>query len=139
LKRFLIGAALAMLLVAPGVRAQQQPSASDYPMDTVLSARATLIARYVQSLKVARGVAVCGETDLLTGETHTFLTIYVWRDAVPNFLKDFLNFTTPIKPGASELGVDGIPVVVVLVGSEPKIEKEPNGTPPQRVLPSRKA
>jgi hypothetical protein len=136
--RFLIGAVLALLLAAPGVAQQPpQPPQPDYPMAAVLAARASLIQRYVQSLKVARGVAVCGETDLLTGEDHTFLTVYVWQDTVSIFVKDYLNFATP-TPGdglhstfpiadlGGNLGVNGIPVVVVLVGSAPKIEKEPN-------------
>jgi hypothetical protein len=141
LKRHLAVAALALLAASCAAQPPQQPSppaAVDHTMDALLAARAKLIQRYVLPGKVARGVAVCGETDLLTGEDHSYLCVYVWRDSVPAFLRDFLAFATPMSAG--DLGVDGVPVVVFLIGDAPKTEKEPNAPKqPARPLPARQA
>jgi hypothetical protein len=127
MKRFLIAAAFALVLTtscAAQVRVEQP---QDHTMEALLAARAKLIQRYVQSEKVARGVAVCGETDVLTGEDHSYLCIYVYRDSTKEFLADFVNYATP--SGGGNLGVDGIPVAVNLIGPAKATDKIPNVEP----------
>jgi opacity protein-like surface antigen len=135
MKRFLLVAAMALAAFSSTCAAQSpQPDQPDHTMDTLLTARAALIQRYVQSLKIARGVAVCGDTDMLTGEEHSYLCIYVYRDSVKSFLPDFINFAKEISPGG-ELGVNGVPVSVELIGPVSKIENEPNARPNPKARP----
>jgi len=110
MKRFLIATALALVLTSSC--AAQQPS-SDFSMDKLLAARETLIKRYVLSEHIAQRVAICGEEDLLNGDVHSYLTVYLHKDSVDAFFADFTAFTTEITPGGP-IGVNGIPVSVVV-------------------------
>lgn len=83
-----------------------RPYRADYTMDELLAARAKLIHRYAG--KVARGVAICGSRDLLNGEVHSYLTVYVYLDSATDFALDFNGFATVTPDGT--LGVDGVDV-----------------------------
>jgi hypothetical protein len=109
-------------------------------MDALLSARATLIQRYVLSEKIAIRVSVCGEEDLLNGEVHSFVTVYVHKAQVGDFFHDFANFASE-TPGGS-LGVNGIPVSVVVVDPLAVVPKpapaKPNQPDNKTDFPTRK-
>jgi opacity protein-like surface antigen len=137
MKRVLIAAALALVLTS-SCAAQSQP---DHTMEKLLSAREALIKRYVLSEHLAVRVAICGETDLLNGEEHSYLTVYLHKDSVDAFFLDFANFATETTPGGS-LGVQGIPVSVVVIdfATPKKGEPKPKEKPDNRTdFPTRKA
>jgi hypothetical protein len=99
-------------------------------MDDMVAARAKLIERYVQSgNKLAWGVSICGDDDVLTGEDGgNWLTVYVYSDSLETFALDFDKFATRQRGG--NLTVDGITVVVEVIQrpkqgtkNEPTIER----------------
>jgi len=95
-------------------RAQVYSYPADHTLEQLIDARAKLIQWYVlSSSSYAWGVSVCGEDDVLTGASHSWLTVYVYKDSLAAFAKDFDKAATR-NPGGS-LGVDGITVVVEVI------------------------
>lgn len=119
MKTFLMAVILTLLL------AVSSPAQGDYTMESLLTARAKLIHRYVRDKKFARGVAICGGSDLINDngvviipEGPAYLAIYVYRDSMIDFIADFSNFATSLGGRAGYNGVDGIPVAVVVLGGK---------------------
>lgn len=120
--RKILTAALALLLASPLAAQSSAPT-----MEQLLAARESLIKRYVLSTKLAVRVAICGTEDLLTGEDHSYITVYVYRGSMKAFFNDYVNFATETSPGGS-LGVNGIPVSVDIidpVGKAPEAQPKP--------------
>jgi hypothetical protein len=139
MKKFLIATALALVLTS-SCAAQQPRFTQDFPMEKLLSAREALINRYVLSEKVAVRVAICGEEDLLNGDIHSYITVYLHKDSVDAFFLDFAHFATETRPGGS-IGVEGIPVSVVVIdfATAKKGASKPNEKPDNRTdYPARK-
>lgn len=137
--KILIIIALALLLASP-LAAQQSGFASDsgldgyrrrsvdLTMEQLLSARETLIKRYILSSKLVVRVAVCGTEDVLNGDEHSYLTVYIHRDSMKAFFDDFANFAVETSPGGT-LGVGGVPVSVEILDpvgkSIPPVQPKP--------------
>src|SRR5271157_3214060 len=100
-------------------------------LEQLIDARAKLIQWYVlSSSSYAWGVSVCGSENYLSGAQPSWLTVYVYRDSLAAFAKDFDKAATRTKNGT--LTVDGISVVVVVI-ERPKnkgaINEQPKSDP----------
>jgi hypothetical protein len=123
-RRYLLATIAALLLVS-AASAQRNPfnvrnphdpyvHQADHTLDELIAAREKLIDWYVlSSSNYAWGVSVCGYEDAINGEEYGYLTVYVYKDSLAAFRKDFAKAATK-NPGGS-LGVDGITVVVEVV------------------------
>lgn len=77
-----------------------------HSLNEVIDVRAKLIARYVKGNSYAWGVSVdCGD-DALNGSSF-YLAVYVYKDSVIPFVRDFGKFTNGM------LEVDGVSVRVI--------------------------
>src|ERR1700675_865905 len=117
MKRFLSFLALTLVLASASFAQKKspftwgvtppRPPAVDHTLDELIDARAKLIYWYVKSSSnYAWGVSVCGYEDVITGDEYGYLTVYVYKDSLAAFRKDFAKASTP-NPGGSR-GVDGI-------------------------------
>ena len=94
----------------------RRPPHTDSTMEELLAARAKLIHRYAG--KLARGVAVCGYEDMISGEDYTYLTIYVYPESTAAFMADFNKFGTQNAGGS--IGVDGVTVSIQVIQRQKK-------------------
>ena len=127
MKRILV-VLLLTLSFALGATAQRQkfpppnwgfPRQPDFTMEQMVAAREKLIRRYVTSdPRLAWGVSVCGDDDVLTGEPNSWLTIYVYSDSLNAFALDYDKFAT--HTAQHTLQVDGVTVVVEVLNRKPK-------------------
>jgi hypothetical protein len=138
MKRILFAIALALLTAsaAPAQKSYPRPTwgierAPDKTMEQMVTAREKLINHFVLAQpRLAWGVSVCGDDDVLTGEPNSWLTIYVYSDTLDAFALDYDKFAT--HTAQHTLQVDGITVVVEVI-ARPKTkggvsnEQQPTG------------
>lgn len=93
----------------------------DHTMAQMVDAREKLIRHFVLAEpRLAWGVSVCGDDDVLTDEPNSWLTVYIYSDQLQAFALDFDKFAT--RTGNGTLTVDGITVVVEVINRKPKGE-----------------
>jgi hypothetical protein len=128
MKRFLSFLAITLVLASASFAQKQKKQRSpftygigephvptvDHTLDELVAARAKLVYWYVlSSSNYAWGVSVCGYEDVINGDENGYLTIYVYKDSLVDFKRDFAKAATK-NPGGS-LGVDGISVVIEVI------------------------
>src|ERR1700675_2145359 len=119
MKRFLSFLALTLVLASASFAQKKspftwgvtppRPPAVDHTLDELIDARAKLIYWYVlSSSNYAWGVSVCGYEDVINGDENSYLTVYVYKDSLVDFKKDFAK-------AAVDGQVDGITVVIEVI------------------------
>lgn len=99
------------LLFAINAYGQYREQPPDHTTDELVAVRAKLIDRYVAKKGYAWGVSVCGTDDAWSGNGISYLTVYVYEDAVHVFNGDLAQYGKRLGNSAV-FTVDGIPIFV---------------------------